>query len=36
MNNKHDALVEVSLLKSELGGRESPIFCGYRGCHLIK
>ena len=36
MKEEHDALVEVTLLKTEQGGRESPIFCGYRGCHLIK
>ncbi len=36
MNKKFDALIEVSLLPSDRGGREGPILSGYRGAHLIK
>ena len=36
MNKNYDALINVSLLTSEDGGRKKPIHNAYRGAHLIK
>jgi hypothetical protein len=32
----YDALIELTLLSTEKGGRKGLILSGYRGAHLIK
>jgi hypothetical protein len=36
MHKDYDALIEISLLPTEKGGRKSPISSGYRGAHLVR
>ncbi len=36
MQRDYDALIEISLLPTEKGGRKLPIFSGYKGAHLIR